>query len=200
MTTTREMIAAERAEDAMPEIDDPNRCPRCGGCDEYQFQENASRPTWQPVKLGQGAEVDDYLSFDYGDDVNVDSYECRSCGSEWPTLDDLADDQETYERIGHGLAYDFDAAAEPDDLTDEDDIAGAIYRWTDRMDVPARLAWIYGPTSGARATMRGRRATVARWEREDARRARVHARFNAQWKRQRAEDARAEQALDVVPA
>lgn len=62
------------------------KCPSCG---ERRFQELAYRQTWQPVTLDEDGEPDEYAEFDYGDDVWVIGVECRSCGSVWPTYDDL---------------------------------------------------------------------------------------------------------------
>lgn len=59
-------------------------CPRCGA---DNMQEQSYRYTFQTV-YGLDAEGDgaDYDSFDYGDDVWVIGWECRSC--QWAAIGD----------------------------------------------------------------------------------------------------------------
>lgn len=57
------------------------------------ISEHAKRFTWQPVRLG----YDDagvltpveYDRFETGDETTGESYYCRDCGAEWPTMSAL---------------------------------------------------------------------------------------------------------------
>lgn len=68
----------------------PACCPVCG---EDNFQENARRFTWQPLTFvadpEHGLVEGDYGSFDYADDVQIDSVECSGCGATWSSAASL---------------------------------------------------------------------------------------------------------------
>lgn len=64
----------------------PVMCPGCGR--EDLLVEHSYRAAWQPVRvLRSDGQADDYLSFEYGDDVVVVGYSC-ACG--WFDAADLS--------------------------------------------------------------------------------------------------------------
>src|SRR5438067_1920132 len=71
---------------------DVELCPNCGSEGRWAV-ENGKRFTWQPVSFTldpkHGLIESDYDSFDYGDDVEIESWSCSACEDEWPTLDAL---------------------------------------------------------------------------------------------------------------
>lgn len=72
---------------------DPNTCPACGN--HGTLQELGRRSTWQPVKFKLDKtgdlEAEDYMEWDYGDDVEVTGFSCRDCMAEWATGEALRD-------------------------------------------------------------------------------------------------------------
>lgn len=88
-----------------PDGKPPVMCAACGRADF--LVEHSYRDTWQPVRdLRSDGQADDYLSFEYGDDVVVVGYGC-ACG--WLNAADLsmrerARLQSHTERVLAGLA------------------------------------------------------------------------------------------------
>jgi hypothetical protein len=68
-------------------------CPNCGNGGDYWIQEAGTRITWQPFQLiledDNTIGFGDWSTYETGDETENETYECRECMFEWPSLADL---------------------------------------------------------------------------------------------------------------